>query len=184
MGTGRPVAAGKPISADEFGDLLRTFERTAFRLEVQPAYAISAEQADLDLFLAGTPRQPDEADWFRPWLEQVRRQTAQGKHVSRVRVQDEPPTGYQRWERWAGKWNIAAGEDIRYMPRSAARRIGLPLTADWWLLDGKRLILMQFTDAGVITGRRLVTGADTIARYRAWRDLALNHAAAEQITAA
>jgi len=175
---------GKPISADEFGDLLRTFERTAFRLEVQPAYAVSAERADLDLYLAGTPRRPDEADWFRPWLEQVRRLTAQGKRISRVRVQADPPTGYQKWERWVGRWNIAAGEDIRYMPSSTAGRIGLPLTADWWLLDDSRLILMQFTGTGEITGRELVTAPAAVAPYRTWRDLAVRHATAEQTAAA
>jgi len=184
MGTRRPVAMRKPLGASEFGDLLRTFERTAFRLEVQPAYAVSAEQADLDLYLAGTPRRPDEADWFRPWLEQVRRLTAQGKRISRVRVQAEPPTGYQKWERWAGTWNIAAGEDIRYMPRSTAERIGLPLAADWWLLDDDRLILMQFTGQGEIAGRELVAGAAAVAPYRTWRDLAVSHATAEQIAAA
>jgi hypothetical protein len=178
MGTGRPVSGG------EFANLLRTFQHTAFRLEVQPAYAVSAEREDLDLYLAGTPRRPDEADWFRPWLDQVRQLTAQGKRISRVRVQSEPPTGYQKWERWVGAWNIAAGEDIRYMPRSTAERIGLPLTADWWLLDDTRLILMQFTGTGEIAGRELVTDAAAVAPYRTWRDLAVSHATAEQTAAA
>jgi hypothetical protein len=167
---------GKPLTADQFGDLLRTFKRTAFRLETQPSYAIGVEHADFDLFLAGTPRRPDEIEWFQPWVQQVARLTAQGKRISRIRVQAEPPTDYQRWEQWAGQWNIAAGEDIRYIPRSTAERIGLPLRHDWWLLDDERLIITRFTDAGEIAGKSLITDPATIAPYLTWRDLALRHA--------
>jgi hypothetical protein len=173
---------GKPISDDEFADLLRTFERTAFRLEAQDAYPDDYEQEDLRLFLAGTPRRPDELGWFRPWAEQVRRQTRQGKHIGRVRVQSEPPTGYQRWERWVGAWNIAAGEDIRYMTRSEAARIGLPLDHDWWLLDGRRLIVMTF--AGNVRTQELITDPLIVGEHASWQDIAVRSAAPAERTAA
>jgi Family of unknown function (DUF6879) len=174
---------GKPVSDDELADLLRTFERTAFRLETQDAYPDAYEQEDLALFLAGTPRTPDELGWFRPWADQVRRQTRQGKQISRVRVQSEPPTGYQRWERWVGAWNIAAGEDIRYMTRSEAGRIGLPLDHDWWLLDGRRLVVMRF--AGNVRTQELITDPITAGEYASWQDVAFRNAApAERVAAA
>jgi hypothetical protein len=176
---------GKPINGDEFADLLRTFRRSAWRLETRPFYAESYEQADLKLYLAGTPRQPDQLDWFRPWMEQVARQTAQGKRIGRVRVQAEPPTGYQRWERYVGRWNAAAGEDIRYMSRSRAEQIGLPLDHDWWLLDDDRVIAMRFAAAGEIEAMELITGPGSVAAYLTWRDLAVRNATpAEQIAAA
>ena len=175
---------GKPITGDEFADLLRTFERTAFRLETRKQYNEPYEQADLKLFLAGTPRLPDEAEWFRPWIEQVARQAAQGKRISRVRVHDKPPTGYQRWERWVGTWNIAAGEDIRYMFRSKARQIGLPLDHDWWLLDDKQVIVMCFNAGGDVASSELLTDPLVVGEYGYWRDLAVRNATAEQIAAA
>jgi Family of unknown function (DUF6879) len=176
----------RPITGDEFADLLRTFERTAFRLETRRQYNEDYEQEDFRLFLAGTPRQPHEISWFLPWAEQVAWLTTQGKRISRVRVQAEPPTDYQRWEQWIGQWNTAAGEDIRYMPRSTAKRIGLPLGSDWWLLDDKRLILMRYHRvSGDLAGMWLTTRPDFIAPYLNWRDLAVRNATpAEQIAAA
>jgi hypothetical protein len=176
---------GKPITGHEFGDLLRAFERTAFRLETRRQYNEPYEQADLKLFLAGAPRQPDEIDWFRPWLDQIRQQTRQGKQISRVRVHDKPPTGYQRWERWLGAWNIAAGEDIRYMARTRAAKIGLPLDHDWWLLDGSQVIVMCFDSAGDLASRELLTDPLIAGEYGMWQDLAVRNAEPlERITAA
>lgn len=176
---------GKPVTDDEFADLMRTFKRSAWRLETQPFYVENYEQADLKLYLAGTPRQPDQADWFRPWMEQVARQTAQGKRIGRVRVQSEPPTGYQRWERYVGRWNIAAGEDIKYMSRSRAEQIGLPLDHDWWLLDDGRVIVMKFAVTGEIASKELITDPGSVAPYLTWRDLAVRNATpAAQIAAA
>jgi hypothetical protein len=175
----------KPITGDEFAGLLRTFKRTAFRLETRDRYNEDYEQADLSLFLAGTPRRPDETDWFRPWMEQVARQVAEDKRISRVRVQADPPTDYQRWERWVGTWNIAAGEDIGYMTRSRAGEIGLPLGHDWWLLDDERVIQMFFTKAGEISEKILTADPGIVAQYLKWRDLAVRNATpAEEIAAA
>jgi hypothetical protein len=176
---------GKPISEEEFGDLLATFKRSAFHLETQPFYALSYERPDFERFLAGSPVPPSEVDWWKPWLDQITELTRQGKHVSRVRVLAEPPTDYQRWLRWADPWHAAAGEDIRYIPHSRAERIGLPLVNDWWLLDDERVIVTGFTEAGEIAAKWLITDPVVITPYRAWRDLAVRNATpAEQVTAA
>lgn len=175
---------GKPVTPDQFADLLRTYERTAFRLETRDSYAEDYEQADFRLFLAGHAPRLDRAAWFRPWLEQVARQTRQGKQIRRVRVQSDPPTGYQRWARYSGTWNTAAGEDIRYMTCGEAERIGLPLDHDWWLLDGRRLIIMRHDEADMLTALDLVTDPATAGEYGAWQDLAIRNAAPAGQTAA
>jgi hypothetical protein len=95
--------------------------------------------------------------WWGPWLERIASMTREGRSIGRVRILAEPPTGYQRWELWAARWHAEAGEDIRYLSRSVAARIGLPACPDWWLLDGERLIIMKFSDAGEIDGKWLVT---------------------------
>jgi hypothetical protein len=176
---------GRAIGQDEFSELLRTFRRSAFRLETRDQYALGYERVEFERFLAGSPRAPSEVDWWQPWLEQITRLTREGKHISRVRVLAEPPTTYQRWELWAAPWHAQAGEDIRWLHRAAAGQIGLPLDHDWWLLDDERLVIMRHTSAGEVAGKWLITGPGIIAPYLQWRDLAVRNAtAAGEITAA
>lgn len=172
------------ITEDRFWELLGTFERDAFRLETQDAYALDYERADFEAFLHGTPLSPD-AGWFREWLDLVTAHTGAGQTMARVRILAEPPTDYQRWLVSGTPWYNQASEDIRYMPRSRAVALGLPLNADWWLLDDQRLILMRFDGAGEVTSMELVTEPGAIARHQQWRDLAVRNAtAAEEIYAA
>jgi hypothetical protein len=166
------------ITEEEFADLLREFGHSAFRLEAQPAYALSYEQADLAAFRAGSPAPPPDVGWWQDWLAQVTAQVAQGKTVTRVRVLEEPPSDYQRWMIWAGPWYGQAGEQIRYLTRSHAASLGIPLKTDWWMLDDKRLVLMHFSPAGEIAGKELITDAAIVARHRDWRDAAVRSATA------
>ena len=173
------------ISEDEFDHLLATFKRSAFRLETRDAYALDYERAEFDWFLSGQPRPPSEIDWWRTWLDQIARFTREGKQVSRVRVLAEPPSDYQRWMMWAAPWHAQAGEQIRYLPRSRAGQIPLPLGRDWWLLDDERVIQMWFTDEGEIDEKILTDDPAIITRYIKWRDLAVRNATtAERFAAA
>jgi hypothetical protein len=167
---------GTPISEAEFGRMLSNWRSTAFRYETRDHYALDYEEADYQDFLVGQPTPPPEVAWWRPWLDQIADLTAQGRRMSRVRLLAEPPSAYQRWELWAAPWQAKAGEDIRYMSRSTAVRLGLPDGPDWWLLDDQRLIIMEFTVDGEIAGKLLVTDPDEIARHQEWRDLAVRHA--------
>jgi hypothetical protein len=167
----------RPITEPEFDELLRSFKRTAFRLETRYRYALGYERADYDDFLDGTPVAPPQVNWWRPWLDQIKRLTAEGKKISRVRVLDEPPSNYQRWELWAAPWHAEAGEEIRYIPRSRYdRQVDLPTEHDWWLLDDERVILMWFTEDDEIDHKVLMDDPGVVARYLRWRDLAVQNA--------
>jgi uncharacterized protein DUF6879 len=166
----------QPISQDEFNDLLRTFSRSAFRLETRERYALGYERVDFQRFLDGRPTPPPLVGWWQPWLDQIARFAREGKTIARVRVLAEPPTDYQRWEVWAAPWHAQAGENIRYMPRSIAKRIGLPLDHDWWLLDDERLIVMRYTNADEVASKELITDPGSVAPYLKWRDLAVRNA--------
>jgi hypothetical protein len=172
------------ITEEEFDELLRTFSRSAFRLETLDTYALDYERTDFERFLAGTPVPPSETGWWRDWLDQVASLTEQGKTVARVRVLAEPPTDYQRWMVWAHPWYAHVREDIRYIPRSRAAALRLPLEVDWWLLDDERLILMHFSDVGEIISKMLISDPGIVARYREWRDLAVRNATAVEAIAA
>jgi hypothetical protein len=168
---------GKPISEDEFGDLLRTFEHRADRVEAQPVYAIGEERGEFERFLAGSPRPPSEVGWWKAYLDDWAALTRQGKSVNRIRViPDSGPTDYQRWLIWADPWYAKAGVNIRYLPRRRAQQLGMPLEYDWELLDDTRLIIMHFTDDGEIGAKELVAHPADVAPYRTWRDLAAAHA--------
>jgi hypothetical protein len=187
MGAGRPaVATGEPISEGQFAGLLQAFERTSFRLEAQPVYAIGEEGPDFERFLAGSPQSPSEIGWWAEWLHDAAAQAAQGKRLSRIRViPDNGPTAYQRWLIWADPWYAQAGVDIRYIRHLRAEWIGLPMQDDWQLLDGDRLVIMRFTDAGEIAGKELITDPATVEQYRQWQDLATRNAIpAAQLSAA
>jgi hypothetical protein len=164
------------LTIEEWTEALRTFERTAFRLELQRVYAEPADT--VERFLAGDPQPPDDVPEFRAWAAQIRALTDQGKRIERVRVHDVPPTDYQRWERWAGQQTTAAGEVIRYMSRQRAHEVGLLPEAgqdDWWLLDDDRLITMRFENNGQLMESHLVTDPDRVARACEWWDLAVRH---------
>lgn len=176
---------GRRITEDEFDDLLRSFKQSAFRLETRDHYALGYEQEEYDRFLAGNPTPPPQVDWWLPWLKQIARLTYEGKWIGRVRILAEPPTDYQRWELWAAPWHAEAGERIRYMPRYRAAELDLPLGSDWWLLDGKRVVIMLFTDDGEIDRKFLSDDPGIVAPFLRWRDLAVRYATpAEQIAAA
>jgi hypothetical protein len=170
------------LSEDQFGDLLRSFEQQAFRLELQPAYSEPMEAATLARFHAGQPEPPTEVPGLKAWFDQVAALTAAGKHIQRVRVHEDPPTQYQQWERWIGQWNIAAGETLRYMTRSEAISAGLLPSAgtlDWWLPDSRRLITMTFDDQGRRIWNELVEEPNAVRQACARRDPAIRHSAPE-----
>lgn len=159
-------------------DVLLSATRSLFRLELQPSYDSDAGEG-LAEFLAGRPTVPRYAD---AWFDQVRAWRRAGVHVERVRVQHDPPTGYQRWERWVGAWNIDAGEDLRYLSRSKAFEVGLlpeAGTADWWLIDASTLLELHFDEPGRKSHNELTRDPRKIAAACKWRDLAVYHALPE-----
>jgi len=166
------------LTGDEFAAALWDFQRTAFRLEAQPAYHVPAEQGLLAQLRAGQPMAADEVPELREWFERVAKRTRQGARVERVRIHDEPPTDYQRWERWCDPWNIRAGEVIRYLPRLRAVGVGLLSAArsdDWWLFDDRLLIVMSFDAEGHMTRIERTDDEAAVAEALAWRDLAILH---------
>lgn len=171
------------LGSVDLGTLLHSFERTAFRIEAQPSYAVAEEREALAGFIAGHPRPPSAYRWWQDWLDMIRGLAQQGKTVERVRVLAEPLTTYQQWESWGDRWHTEAGEQISYLSRSQALGVGLPLE-DWWLFDSTRLVQMRFDDEGAAMGQQLVTDPQVVARHCSWRDLALRHARAAGETAA
>lgn len=171
---------GVPLDEAEFGRLLGSFEQAAFRLEQQPSYAEDLDQTWLARWLAGDRTPPTEGPEFVAWFDMIRAHTAAGRLVQRVRIQEVPPTEYQQWEAWIGRWNAAAGEQLRYLERPRAVEAGLLPAAgpdDWWLLDDRQLIVMTFDTDGRRILTTLVEECAAVEQAQAWRDLAIHHSA-------
>ncbi|GAA4616288.1 DUF6879 family protein [Saccharopolyspora hordei] len=155
----------------QFDELLRSFRRRAWRWECQGTYRQPAEAEPWRRWRAG---EPDDLAWLRPWLDQVAAATREGRSIARVRVFREPPTEYQRWQLEVGEANVAAGEDVRVLPESRARSLGLP-THDFWIFDEARVALMHFEDQQ-FAGSEIIASPEEVNRYLRWWGTACEHA--------
>lgn len=63
----------------------------------------------------------DRDSWWRSWLDVVAETTGRGVVMRRLRVVSEPLSDYVRYEYDGTFSNVAAGEDVRWLPRSRAR---------------------------------------------------------------
>ncbi|THA29666.1 hypothetical protein E6R18_23200 [Streptomyces sp. A1277] len=128
-------------SLSNFTDLIRSAERSAVHLEIRDVYAIPNEDERFAAWRQGHRLDPDDRDsWWRPWLDVVQEITARGVRLRRARVVSEPHSEYIRYEHSFTFTNIAAGEEIRWLPRRSASGLALPGN-DFWLFDGR---LVQF----------------------------------------
>ncbi|MGC0419258.1 DUF6879 family protein [Embleya sp. AB8] len=147
-----------------------TYERSAFRLETLPVYAMHDEQDEFRRFLAGERPPPD---LHYTWLDRVAKFRATGRTIGRVHVLTRPLTDYIRYEfDWAYAFNVQAGEDIRILDVTDSPEHPLLSAGDFWMLDEKHVVSLQYREDGTQIGRELLTDPD-IAKYVALRDLAL-----------
>jgi hypothetical protein len=155
------------LSGQALADFVLGYEHTAFRLEARERYNEAEEVEPLRRFLAG---EPDYA-WNEEWAAMIRRRTAQGQRMSRVRVVAEPHSDYTRFGIDLARVNVAAGEDIRYLPRASAADLDLP-DEDFWLIDSNRVAVLRFGEDDVLLGAQIATEPAAVNQYRHWRETA------------
>jgi hypothetical protein len=100
---------------------------------------------------------------------------ADGKRIERVRVVTEPNSDYVRWSLRIAGLNIAAGEDIRYLPRMVAGELDLP-NEDYWLFDSCRVAILRFDGADRLLGVELVEEPTAVVERCYRRDAAWHQA--------
>jgi hypothetical protein len=118
------------VQGEQFNDLFREAKCEAFHLEVKDDY-YQADYVPLVRFLAD---EPDDYEWFQPWLNHVRETTARGVAVNRARVVTTPHNDYTRYAMHVARLNVEAGEDVRYLPRHLIDPAELSAD-DWWMFD-------------------------------------------------
>lgn len=134
-----------------FDELLVGCQRSALHLEMRDGYsmvdpAFAAWQANRGI---------DPLSWYGTWLELLRPVVARGVEVRRARIVSEPISEYVRFEYdITSALNLAAGEDVRWLPRRQASDLALPGN-DFWLFDDQAVIVNHFSGDGRSTEHEL-----------------------------
>ncbi|WP_214109983.1 DUF6879 family protein [Acrocarpospora catenulata] len=158
---------------DAFVSLFSGFQHTAYRLEVRRMYGVASEDAPFQRFLTGAD---PGSEWLRPWLDLMSEQTATGKRVERVRVVDDPPSDFLRFEIANTRLNLDAGEDIRYLLRDTAHELKLP-DYDYWVFDSRLLVFLRFNESDDrFLGFESTEDPAEVVRHLQWRDATWHHA--------
>jgi hypothetical protein len=128
---------------------LRACERSAVHLEMRDGYMCSDPR-----FLAwqdghrGDPADSDPQQ--RPWLSLIAQTTERGVDVRRARIVSEPVSDYIAFEHHLTAPNVAAGEQVRWLPRRQASGLCLPGN-DFWLFDDSLAVFLHFDGRGELS---------------------------------
>ncbi|MFF7728594.1 DUF6879 family protein [Streptomyces sp. NPDC008001] len=129
-----------------FEELFRSAKRSALHLEMRDGYMRSDPR-----FIAwqnGVRDDPADRDPAqRPWLSLVAELVGRGVQVRRARIVSEPVSDYIRFERHLTPANVAAGEEVRWLPRRRASGLALPGN-DYWVIDGRTVVFHHFDGNG------------------------------------
>jgi hypothetical protein len=154
------------MSGGSFDALFDEFRETAFRYEARHSYNVGGAEAErLTAYREHRPR-PERSVRTSPWLARVARTTADGKRWSRLRVVDTPLTDYQEFQLFSGTYleSAAVGDETRILDRALTGAAAEE--PDFWLFDGARAIVLDYTDEGAFAGWREVTDRATLQLYR------------------
>lgn len=141
----------------EWAALFDGCQSAAWHLELRDVYGADDERERFSQFLA-TGKRDDFADAVERsmWLGLMRSTTGRGVQVRRARVVSEPVTDYVRFEHASTALNVAAGEDVRWLPRAGASGIALPGN-DFWLFDFETAMFNHFSGDGRSLGQEVTT---------------------------
>jgi hypothetical protein len=157
-----------------FSELIKGASVSAVHLEMRDQYT-----PDDPLFLAwladGQVADPALPDWY----ELVRDHAARGISFRRARIISEPLSDFTRFEyAITAGMNVAAGEQVRWLPRRRASDLCLPGN-DFWVLDDRLVRFGHFAGNGdflehELTGDPMVVKLCTSAFEAVW-ERAIDH---------
>ena len=127
-----------------FDDLLAGCERMAVHLEMRDGYGLD-DPVFID-WRAGQSINP--AERWPNWFKLIKATVARGIEIRRARIVSQPVSEYVRYEYdVTDGLNIAAGEQVRWLPRRQASDIALPGN-DFWLFDNRLVQFNHFSGNG------------------------------------
>jgi len=135
-------------SVPPFPELLAACQHSAVHLEMRDVYAVDDEAEEFEAWKNGRGRDPDNrAAWWNSFHDVVAAAVARGVTIRRARVVSEPVTEYIRYEHAITFSNVAAGEQVRWLPRDRASDLLLPGN-DLWIFDDRLIRFGLFSGDG------------------------------------
>ena len=134
-------------------------------LEIHDAHLTSdpAYQA----WLSGQADPQESAQQYRAYTDVVVAAVGRGVSVRRARLVSEPVTDYVRWEHWLTEpVNIAAGEQVRWLPRRLASTLAVPGNP-YWVFDDRLVRFTIFGGDGEVRGSQYSDDAGVVKTCRA-----------------
>jgi hypothetical protein len=141
------------ITEEAFAALLSEFRHDAIHLETRDAYGTAIELPHMAKWAAG---QPDDLDWLHDWCDTLRAHARAGRSVRRARIVSEPLSDYQRWSHSIADPMVAAGEDIRWVPRRVISSVAIPGN-DFYLFDDRLIVFLTYSGNGLAADRVIST---------------------------
>jgi hypothetical protein len=124
--------------------LFRAASSSAWHMELRDSY--TPDDPDWLDWQAG--RRFDPAERWSEWSDMVRATVQRGVSVRRVRIISEPVTPYVQFEYdVTAAHNIAAGEEVRWLPRHKTAGLLVP-ASDFWVFDGRFVLWNHFAGDG------------------------------------
>lgn len=164
-------ARSRNVEPNELGQLFASCEKSAFRLQTLPEYAIDDEQEEFNRFLGGLPFPDVEND---SWLNTIRQKILGGIQLCNVHILPAHLTPYLRFAiDWSYVYRHLAGEQIRFILSTDAEGYSPPLDKDFWLFDEKTVVEMNYDPAGRIQGAARIIAETELATFVAIREIAL-----------
>jgi hypothetical protein len=126
-------------------ELIDKTQRSVTHLELRDTYGHSV---GFQAWQKGLPAEEiSRFEIFRPWVTLVRGHVDRGVSFRRARVVSEPVSDFIRYENAVTPAaNLAAGEQVRWLPRQRAKDIALPGCDFWQFDDGLVCFVFQNGD--------------------------------------
>ncbi|WP_415840660.1 DUF6879 family protein [Nocardiopsis rhodophaea] len=129
---------------------------------MRDVYTVESENERIAAWRAGHRYDPtDRGSWWRPWLDRVVEAVSRGVEMRRARVVSEPLSEYLRYCHSKAFTNVAAGEQLRWLPRRSASDLALPGN-DFWLFDEQTVLFNHFDGEGRPTSLEITTDPRTV----------------------
>ena len=91
----------------------------------------------------------------------MRRNNEAGKVLRRLRIVSEPATDYIRFEWLDAAQLVAAGEEVRWLPRRHASTLLLP-GSDFWMFDRQTVAFTHFSGDRHVLDHEVTTEPDIV----------------------
>ncbi|MEY9838608.1 DUF6879 family protein [Streptacidiphilus sp. EB103A] len=138
-------------------EALARAQRSAVHLEMRDSYMLDDPE-----FIAWQHGKrldrKDRASWWHGWHEAVAEAVGRGVVVRRARIVSEPLHDYVWYEHDLTYGNLAAGEQVRWLPRRDTKDLSLP-GLDFWVFDDEIVHFHHFTGDGQLAelGEEILT---------------------------